>query len=708
MRKFFSILLLCTFILNGFWAKVLATWVNDAPSLVSPNSILRPQNNNTSGEQSISSSKSILEQRAKGKDYVKTIDAFLEKNKSVETLEKLISRIETIKQSWQIKDEFTSALVNYIYLSAKKSLNDLKTKEVKQQEVNIKNTWILNPTISESDKKVATERILKIQNDFYNTVKAEYEKYNKFFLENAYAKQKWDFKFELSARDIDEKNSLYQKLNLKDFESQTSGSDAELKAKVEVETKTKSDWKIDLNVNVDSNLEAIIKWDDVYLLLKTINVKDNFWTDKEFTQFLDKLKEISASNKYLKIGNEEYQQMQSLMGNNPDSQLNELRKITEKPLFEAYKKDWNKYYLRPTQDSCALNKSLDLISDPFKEKCSDAEYKKEIENFAKNTEIYLTMNWDDSRLDITGNDEYVKTKGYLSFNSKELKEVKFDLNFPSVKDESNAAASFYYKKNSELNFNFKSKEANITFESKLNWDNNFSYINAKATSKEFNGFLKLENSKLNWELTIDSFGEKFTVKVNWEVNSLGKVTKLDVNATAKNFNGSLKYENNKLIGKVTYSNSFDLNFNLDLDSNSIPKSGEFNLKADTLTTKLKGSNWIFTWETEIKDVVKINHNISLYQDRIIIDDSFTVDNKVLPNDTKDVTWNLRLNLQASSGYFDMDLGVKANSKNIEILDLKLKANSFKTPIDKYEIKAPTEYQDAEKVFAPTKNVEKSK
>lgn len=705
MRKFFSILLLCTFLLNGFWAKVLAAWVNDAPSLVSPNSILKPQNRNFSGEQSISSSKSILEQRAKGKDYVKTIDAFLEKNKSVETLEKLISRIETVKQSWKVKDEFTSALVNYIYLSAQKSLNDLKAKELK--ETDVKNTWILNPTISEADKKVAAERILKIQNDFYNTVKAEFEKYNKLYLENAYAKQKWDFKFELSARDIDEKNTLYQKLNLKDLESQTSGSDAELRAKVEVETKTKSDWKIDLNVNVDSNLEAIIKWDDVYLLLKTINVKDNFWTDKEFTQFLDKLKEISASNKYLKIGNEEYKQLQGLMGNNPDSQLNELKKLTEKPLFEAYKKEWNKYYLRPTQDSCALNKSLGSISDPFKEKCSDDEYKKEVQNFAKNTEIYLTMDWDDSRLDIIWNDEYVKAKGYLSFSSKELKEVKFDLNFPSVKNENNATASLYYKKNSELNFNFKSKEANITFESKLNWENNFSYINAKATSKEFNGFLKLENSKLNWELTIDSFGDKFTAKVNWELDSLGKLTKLDVSATAKDFNWSLKLENKKLIWKITYSNSFDLNFDLNLDSNFIPQSGEFNLKIDTLTTKLKGANWIFTWETEIKDVVKINHNISLYQDKIIIDDSFTVDNKVLPNDTKDVTWNVRLNLQASSGYFDIDLEVKANSKNIEILDLKLKANSFKTPIDKYEIKAPTEYQDAKKVFAPT-NVEKSK
>ncbi|MBF0913548.1 hypothetical protein HXK64_01075 [Candidatus Gracilibacteria bacterium] len=676
MRKFFSILLLCTFLLNGFGAKVLAAGVNDAPSLVSPNSILKPQNRNFSGEQSISSSKSILEQRAKGKDYVKTIDAFLEKNKSVETLEKLISRIETVKQSGKVKDEFTSALVNYIYLSAQKSLNDLKAKELK--ETDVKNTGILNPTISEADKKVAAERILKIQNDFYNTVKAEFEKYNKLYLENAYAKQKGDFKFELSARDIDEKNTLYQKLNLKDLESQTSGSDAELRAKVEVETKTKSDGKIDLNVNVDSNLEAIIKGDDVYLLLKTINVKDNFGTDKEFTQFLDKLKEISASNKYLKIGNEEYKQLQGLMGNNPDSQLNELKKLTEKPLFEAYKKEGNKYYLRPTQDSCALNKSLGSISDPFKEKCSDAEYKKEVQNFAKNTEIYLTMDGDDSRLDITGNDEYVKAKGYLSFSSKELKEVKFDLNFPSVKNENNATASLYYKKNSELNFNFKSKEANITFESKLNGENNFSYINAKATSKEFNGFLKLENSKLNGELTIDSFGDKFTAKVNGELDSLGKLTKLDVSATAKN-----------------------------LDSNFIPQSGEFNLKIDTLTTKLKGANGIFTGETEIKDVVKINHNISLYQDKIIIDDSFTVDNKVLPNDTKDVTGNVRLNLQASSGYFDIDLEVKANSKNIEILDLKLKANSFKTPIDKYEIKAPTEYQDAKKVFAPT-NVEKSK
>jgi hypothetical protein len=27
------------------------------------------------------------------------------------------------------------------------------------------------------------------------------------------------------------------------------------------------------------------------------------------------------------------------MGNNPDSQLNELKKLTEKPLFEAYKKE---------------------------------------------------------------------------------------------------------------------------------------------------------------------------------------------------------------------------------------------------------------------------------------------------------------------------------------------------------------------------------
>ena len=151
MRKFFSILLLCTFLLNGFWAKVLAAWVNDAPSLVSPNSILKPQNRNFSGEQSISSSKSILEQRAKGKDYVKTIDAFLEKNKSVETLEKLISRIETVKQSWKVKDEFTSALVNYIYLSAQKSLNDLKAKELKESAEK-KATELKNKTTEKAEE----------------------------------------------------------------------------------------------------------------------------------------------------------------------------------------------------------------------------------------------------------------------------------------------------------------------------------------------------------------------------------------------------------------------------------------------------------------------------------------------------------------------------------------------------------------------------
>mgnify|MGYP000302165033 CR=1 FL=1 len=70
------------------------------------------------------------------------------------------------------------------------------------------------------------------------------------------------------------------------------------------------------------------------------------------------------------------------------------------------------------------------------EKVNDYEIKILLSDLSRNIE-------NDSLINMLYGDLYVKEKFYIK-------------------------ASLYYKKNSELNFNFKSKEANITFESKLN------------------------------------------------------------------------------------------------------------------------------------------------------------------------------------------------------------------------------------------------
>lgn len=665
MKKFIAFIVFCILSLNIF----------------DVNSFLK-ERNYIKNDVKINSYKEIIEKNMKGKDYIKVIDQFLKKSESKEKLETVISRMEDIIKSNKITDKFQIALVSYIYLWAKERLIDLESEKRLKE--------VLNPSISEEDKKTASKKIEEIQSNFYvNSIKNIEETYS-IIKKEANVIEKWNFDSNFYFSDSYSKENIYWKFNFNDIESKNTLFDSEVKWKIELNTKVEKDGKTEKSLKVNSDIKWIYKSWDLYFLFENLEIENKLIKETNIEKFIDKIKELSKENKYIKISDKQSQLVNNILGKAFDISTfsNYLKIITEKPLFEAYKKQWDKYFLRPTQNFCNILENPIAFLEKQWEKCSSSKYENLLKDFAKNSEIYLTVDWNDNKIFMKISWYYFNLSSYIVFDNKDIKEIKIDGNFPSYDINSLDVAGLHYIKNSKLDAYIKSKEANFEFNWILDRENNFKTINSDLKSDFVNWFFKLENKKFSWELKTD----KNFLFINWELDISNKISKLDLDLKIDNLKWKINFQNNNLTWKINM-NGFNLDLDFYLDDNYIPRSGNLNLNIENfLKTNLEWRDWNFNWKTTIsnweKNVFEMEHKI------FISKNSFSINDKFIVNEEDIIKWNIKLDFSSTS--IDLEARWEIDSK--EIFNINIKANKTSEKSENISIEAPKNYVEFEKIL----------
>jgi hypothetical protein len=105
------------------------------------------------------------------------------------------------------------------------------------------------------------------------------------------------------------------------------------------------------------------------------------------------LKKIAKKNKYIKYEDSNTKQvLENLKNLNPSKIMADSKRILEKPMFRAYKKEGYKYFLVPTKYACNKLKELSARFDPWNgSTCSDSQYEKIIKALAKTGDLYIEI-----------------------------------------------------------------------------------------------------------------------------------------------------------------------------------------------------------------------------------------------------------------------------------------------------------------------------
>lgn len=621
MKKILSIFIIFSLFFSIFWNTFAINLENDDKYLTD--------------EEKIFISKNLLEKRQSWKKYIQTIDDFLEKNESKEVLEKLLEKTTEVINSQRAKDEFNSALINYLYISAKIKLNNFdKEKRLKEA---------LNPTIEKEDKEIWDKKISEIQNNIYNSLNEELSKISKEIKKELNTIDKWEFKATLSAKDKNE--NISWKLGISNIEKTTVWLDYETKAKIDFfyERKDSKNKLID-NLETKTDFENIQKNGESYFLLKNLIFKKNP-ENVEIKEMVEKLQKIFSENKYIKFWENnlplEYEKLQDLFKNWNLSEISKnIKFLTEKNLFEVYKKEEDKYYLKPTITFC------EVLS---REKCSEEQFKKWLKEFLSYSEVYFTIKNNETEFVYKIWNEYFSLFGNLSFDKKEIK--SFEINW--------LAPSFFVKEVESFNISYKK-----------------------------NSFLNIKSNFYNFEIDI-----------NWKLDNKNNFSNIDGNFKIDSVEWFIKYENYKLDIKAK-NEDFLFKLDLLLDNNYIPKKWEIDLNiSNVFKSSIKWENWKFNWETSFwNNYVKINHNWNISENTFSINDDFEIEEF----DWK-IKWNLKSEIYTKQNDSKITIEVKANKSKDESLDLFMNFSNFRNYLSSWNIEKPKNFIDYIDVFSELNN-----
>jgi hypothetical protein len=322
----------------------------------------------------------------------------------------------------------------------------------------------------------------------------------------------------------------------------------------------------------------------------------------------------------------------------PNKILADWKAILEKPMFRAYKKDWDKYYLVPTKYACDKTKELLNKFDPFNpSSCTDSQYKSMINNLAEVWEIYMKI-WNNTTIwfEWISDSQIEKLEWYITFSDTEIEEINFYIT-PNQKKYPNEFLKIEYIKNNKLDFGLYADKWEIDFKlsSILNNNNNFSYINFHwniiTKYNEFYSNLILENQRISWNFKYYPWKYDWEIwkyirddiiswDITWNTNYNNKLENLGITYNWEN-KESWKY----LTGEISLKNSiysFVNNFNND------------KLKSDI--------NLSWTWDNFEKVITSLDYNLVLSEKQMEWDD---INYKYIYSwDFKDiVNSNLKLN-----------------------------------------------------------------
>lgn len=725
MKKIFTSLLLTIFCFNLF--SFNNTFANDDKSSYIKNMTI---------------SKYELNKTNQWQQYIKAIDSFIEKNKNnEELLIKLEERLEKVLENSNLKNKTTLNTLNYLNQKAQIALFDIEEN---------KSLEILTSNISAVDKKTAENKITKLQLNLVESSTNFIENLTKEFEDLNNSEQTWDLKINL---DINNENlwEFKSSFELNDYESKTNNFDSQLKWQFKAIVEALPKWDDEIRLQLNSFVDFISKDWNVYLLLKELNITDEKWVE-DIKEYLDKLKEIAKQNKYIKYeDNATKMSLELIKSLNPTNISSDLNTVFAKPMFEAYKKEGEKYYIKPTKYACDKMKEYANKFDPFYGKdCSETQYKDMLKDLSKTWNLYLTISWEVTTLwfEWIKDDLIEKNHWYITFNDKEVISFFYEV-IANQEEYPNEFFKIDFKNRSSLNIDFYADAWNIDVKlnSKLSTSNKFNFIDLNLKAPDFNWNLDLNNKVITWKFdyTIKWYDNEtweyvdknyISWTISWKTWTDDKLKEMGIVYTWKDLtknkqilnwkfsiigskfdfenNYSWEYSKSIIVANWEFDNDLqlsDLNLKLDFQNRESTlnyETWEYTY-ADKFTPTFnvdlviddKSVNWTANIYNSWKNVFELKSEWYYTSEKAQINNTFKVNDEYLNSYLgSNLSWNLNFDIDLSNDKNNFYMIFDLISNTWKIVNFEIE-NNWKTYKWSSEISAPTNTIDYKEVF-PTK------
>ena len=565
--------------------------------------------------------------------YIKSIDNFISKiNTDEEKLEnlqikifELQNKLSNATQTTKIKNYID--IVNYINTKINLELYRIQNKNnislVEQKEIELKNKIeeINNSSLSDNDTKIVNEKLIQIQLNLLEKAESNLDFLIDNFKEISNYEQKWDFKL---TSNINHELiwNIKSEFNINNYINRTSNFDSQFTWQIEAIIDAIPNWWEEIKLKLSSFVDFISKDWNMYLLIEKFNITDEKGIENIKEQF-ELVKKIAEENKYIKFEDENTKLiLENLKNLDPNKIISDSKQILSEPMFEAYKKENNKYFLVPTKYACDKYKELAEKFDPWNgSSCSDSQYDSMIEELIKFWDLYIEI-WTESKLGFNAYPENTleKFESYITFTDTSINEINSEFIINQTK-----WFKLEYIKNKKLDFQLNIwDEKQVFLNSKLDKNNQFTFLdfqyNLELYKETFNGELKVENKQLNWNFKITNQKYYWYDYETWESNykpgdiiSWIIIWKQDYKNVLNTLNIKISWvdaDTNKQFLKAELSKKYDdYNIILEISNNNTPI---FNLDLGLNNTKIYGNTSIFN--KDWKEYLKITHSWKYYTD----------------------------------------------------------------------------------------------
>lgn len=622
------------------------------------------------------SSLNELNKTTQWKKLAKLSDEVISKYwKNEKALKELIyktSSIDTNVYSSTIISSFLS------YIDAKANLSLILIKDAKI-------TDITSPSVSNAGKELVNEKILELQHHILNNFEEKIKKISEEFEKNMNVKESWDMIINMEAN-ISKDESFKTDIELKNYDVYTNWFDSEFKSNLNVlfETLTK-ETNNDIRLQFEWLLEMITKEWNIYFLLRDANILSSKNVEQA-KEIFEKIKDLAIKNQYLKIEDQSSQMLFDIMkAFDYNTIINDVRETLKQPLIEAYKKEWDKYYLRPTKYSCdTFKKTISKFDPLYWDSCSTAQYKTMLEDFINIWDFYIILDENTTTIwyewEVWG--EVEKNKWHITFDNRQVLEYSYILT-PNQ--------SYYPEEGFYINYK----------DGIIKWG------------------LTLSSSKYDystWEYldTMIYYTLDWIVSPNWEVTNLslnyrfnhektGDYIKWKLEKTWRNF--SINHQGD------FFAYDLRIEWNGALDDYGMLSDMKFDLKVvdEVLDTSLldinyKITNYVIDWNLNFyinsESVFKINTNGNWSKDVVNIYNTFELSENfinlfTLGSESNNISWIFNINSNTSNNKWDVYMIIEVKSNDNLLFKFLIDNKSYRDYNYKKQINTPKEEESVD-------------
>lgn len=435
-----------------------------------------------------------------------------------------------------------------------------------------------NETISAEEQQKVQTAILDLQTNIFNNSKTliekltddftKYTNYESSGLANVELKVDQAFLWNIEA-----------KLELPEYSVKQNGLDSDTSGKVNF-TFSQSGSQ-NMNGNMSTLFSLIQKKWEIFAQLKNFTGSSN---DPSMQSILEEVKTLFPDESFYKLSNDEQAQAFALIQNfSPKNILSTWEEISKNPLFEAYKKEGDKYYLAPTQYACdtffEINNTLNSTKSWYTpETCTPSVYKTFVKKVQEAGDFYIIVWSLNNKLVFETQNDTAKLTANIVYNKNTLGSMSFELsNLKNSKD----TFQIKYFKNRYLKINFQdtASKSSFVFDGQIK-DGTFKTISSQVSvPKVMKGNFALQNNRFAGKYYFFDQGSEYNEKTQqWKtvtkntyflqlagVPSQVGIEKMNAkmiwveNATKEQFmNMWLKVQNNTFEAKAEFTDNYEV------------------------------------------------------------------------------------------------------------------------------------------------------